>query len=308
MEKKTITLSVKEILKKCLEKKYSFYYYLIKNNVKNCFGKNYKTNISNVNELIKNATCANTGIKIGCGFNWAYDLFYGIRHNHKLINLPPKEFSKNITRLTCAEIDSLHKKFKEWINNVENVIPNNRENLRKSREKIYHVFNALVNSGMRIGELCSINFTKDCQARFLKNQYTDGEIAEIVITTEKTHRKREIYFPKEDYDFFTSNKIKLTPGGIQDAFRVFKEWAKIEFRFTAHSLRRTFATSAYSLGVDIDSICMCLGNTHKVCCEHYILSSLRNYDTFELVNGYHNGNIVKFQNMHFNSGFLKVKK
>jgi hypothetical protein len=101
--------------------------------------------------------------------------------------------------------------------------------------------------------------------------------------------------------------LKLNRVMIQCGFDVFKKWAKFSFKFTSHSLRRTFATSAYGLGIEIDSICMSLGNSHKVCCEHYILSSMRNFDTFEIVNGYHDGRIIKTGNLHLNKNYLKVK-
>jgi hypothetical protein len=106
------TLTFSQILQRCIEKKHSFYYYLFKNNQVSCFGRSYKTNVKNANLLIQKAKCNNTGAKIACGFNLAYDLFYGNKHNHKMIITRPKEISKLTTRLDFDQIKMIEGMFK----------------------------------------------------------------------------------------------------------------------------------------------------------------------------------------------------
>ncbi|MDR0341466.1 MAG: site-specific integrase [Mycoplasmataceae bacterium] len=305
------TLTYFQILEKSKLRSSTYHYYLFKKNKETCFGTNYKRNIENVNKLIKEAKCNNTGSKIAACFNWAYDLFYGIKHNHKLIISRPREISKFTTRLDIREIKQLDNLFIKWINDVGKILPCKKEAVKLARERIYHVYKTLINSGMRIGELCSIDFSKlKDNVRILKNIYTNSKVTEIIINTEKTYKKREIYIPFENFAFFITNNIdsKLSKVAIQEGFRVFRKWAKIKFKITCHTLRRTFATSAYSMGVDVDSICMCLGHTNRVCMEHYILSSLRNFDAFELVNSYHEGKIKKITNMFVNKKYLRIIK
>jgi integrase len=95
---------------------------------------------------------------------------------------------------------------------------------------------------------------------------------------------------------------------IIDAFIAFRNYAKLPFRFTCHVLRRTFATQAYGIGIDVPTISMCLGNTPEVCMRHYIISSSRNYDAFDVVNAYTNGYILKTNNLFFNQKYLSKKE
>ncbi|GMO16957.1 MAG: hypothetical protein Ta2E_08230 [Mycoplasmoidaceae bacterium] len=306
MSNKTLTYS--QILDLAKQKKYEVYYYLIKNHKEECFGRNYKKNVANANKIIQQAKCNNSGLKFSCGFNWAYDLFYGNKHNRKLIITRPKEISKTTTRLDLEEINWIKSRFRSWFAaDLEKQLPNKQKSVILSRMRIYHVFNTLINSGMRIGELCAIDFKNLHNFRIIESQIIGKSCVEIIINCEKVCKKREVYIPKDSFDFFRRDKWKLTRTMVQSGFDVFKQWSKIPFKMTCHSLRRTFATTAYGMGIDIDSISMCLGNTNKVCSEHYILSSLRNFDAFEIVNAYHESNLVKTKNM-FLKEFLKIKK
>jgi hypothetical protein len=74
-----------------------------------------------------------------------------------------------------------------------------------SRLRIYHCFEALLSSGMRIGELTSIKFNTSPAHRFIYSKLNSQQYAEIIINTEKTCKKREIYIPLETYNFFTKN-------------------------------------------------------------------------------------------------------
>jgi integrase len=95
---------------------------------------------------------------------------------------------------------------------------------------------------------------------------------------------------------------------LVDGFIQFRNFAGLQFRFTAHVLRRTFATMAYGIGIDVPTIAMCLGNTPEVCMRHYIISSDRNYDAFDVVNAYTNDHILKTNNLFFNQKYLSKKE
>jgi site-specific recombinase XerD len=129
----------------------------------------------------------------------------------------------------------------------------------------------------------------------------------MIINTEKTKKKREIYMPVESFEFLKEDNWKKTRNGLQCGLDTFKAYANISYKLTWHTLRRTFATTAYGLGIDIDSIAMCLGNSPRVCQEYYIISSERNYDAFEIVNSYHNNKLEKTGNMYLKK-FHKLKK
>jgi integrase len=135
---------------------------------------------------------------------------------------------------------------------------------------------------MRVGELCNINFQNNPGHRVLLNKFINEKVVEIIINTEKTCKKREIYIPKKSYDFFVNDNRRLTKGLIIGGFISLKKIFKFPFRFTTHVCRRTLATMMHESGVDVNTISMCLGNTPRVVMEHYILSSGRNYDACEI--------------------------
>jgi intergrase/recombinase len=195
-------LTFKELLQKMKEKKQDYYFYLFKKNKDNCFGKCYKKNIANVNLLIKNANCNNTGAKIANGFNIAFDLFYGKKHNHKLIEGRPKEISKLTTRLDKEQILEIKEKLSLWSKDIDRILPCKQKATIVSRLRIYHTFCILVNSGMRIGEFVSIDFKIDIsKLRTIESRITGEKFVEMIINTEKTKKKREIYMPVESFEF-----------------------------------------------------------------------------------------------------------
>jgi hypothetical protein len=94
-----------------------------------------------------------------------------------------------------------------------------------SRTRIYHCFEALLCSGMRIGELCSIDFESKPHHRIVYSSINRTYLAEIIINTEKTCKKREIYIPLKTYNFLCSNTrmyggklIKITRSNLTDGF------------------------------------------------------------------------------------------
>ena len=77
-----------------------------------------------------------------------------------------------------------------------------QELIRHKRLGYYYVFETLLCSGMRIGELASINFRTNPAHRIIESKISGCDKAEIIINTEKTCKKREIYIPLDAYKFF----------------------------------------------------------------------------------------------------------
>jgi site-specific recombinase XerD len=154
---------------------------------------------------------------------------------------------------------------------------------------------------MRVGELASIDF-KSCPAhRFIRSKLHNEIMAEVIINTKKTKKKREVYIPIKSYCFFKSDKRKLSKALVTDGFLLFRRWANLSIRLTPHVCRRTLATTMHEAGVDIYTIAMVLGNTPVVVMNHYILSSGRNYDAIEIAYAHMNNSLVKFNNMFVNN-------
>jgi integrase len=295
------------LLKDAQSRKSKNYYYVIREN-KLCFTGVYKNDVKNANKAIKSAKVNNTKHSKEAAFNWAFDQIYGIVHNHKNIIHVPSEISKFTTRLDLCDLDEIYKQFDLWIKNLDTTLDNKKETIRHSRTRILHCFKALVMSGMRIGELVSIDFMHNPAHRFVENRKTHERFAEIVINTEKVCKKREIYIPEESYLFFINDQRNLSTQMIREGFINLRKFSSVPLKFSPHTLRRTFATIAYGIGIDVNTIAMCLGNTPAVCMTHYIISSNRNYDAFELVNSYMNKNISKKANLFFNTRYLKEEK
>ena len=87
---------------------------------------------------------------------------------------------------------------------------------------------------------------------------------------------------------------------VKDNFIMFKNWAKLPFKLTAHVLRRTKASIMHEYGVDVNTISMVLGNTPRTVMNHYIISSNGNYDACDIADCVVNGYIVKTNNPHLN--------
>lgn len=81
-----------------------------------------------------------------------------------------------------------------------------QELIRHKRLGYYYVFETLLCSGMRIGELASINFRANLAHRIIVSKISGCDKAEIIINTEKTCKKREIYVPLDAYKFFVKYK------------------------------------------------------------------------------------------------------
>ena len=129
-----------------------------------------------------------------------------MKFNTKYIVSRPNEISKFTTRLTNKEISYIRKKYNEWINEDLTTISNLKENVRHKRLGYYYVFEALLCSGMRIGELASINFRANPAHRIIESKISGNDKVEIIINTEKTCKKREIYIPLDAYKFFVRYK------------------------------------------------------------------------------------------------------
>ena len=95
---------------------------------------------------------------------------------------------------------------------------------------------------------------------------------------------------------------------VKDNFIMFRNWAKLPFKLTAHVLRRTKASIMHEYGVDVNTISMVLGNTPRTVMNHYIISSNRNYDACDIADCAVNGYNVKTNNLYFNRTYLSRKE
>ena len=95
---------------------------------------------------------------------------------------------------------------------------------------------------------------------------------------------------------------------VKDNFIMFRNWAKLPFKLTAHVLRRTKASIMHEYGVDVNTISMVLRNTPRTVMNHYIISSNRNYDACDIADCVVNGYIVKTNNLYFNRTYLSRKE
>ncbi len=126
-----------------------------------------------------------------------------------MIDDRPGEVSKFTTRLEMNEIILIREKFKQWINEKSlNVVDNKVNYIRHSRTRIFHCFEILLGSGMRIGELVAIPFNKDPAHRVIWSSLNKQYLAELIINTEKTCKKREVYLPHESYRFMVKDRRK----------------------------------------------------------------------------------------------------
>jgi hypothetical protein len=88
--------------------------------------------------------------------------------------------------------------------------------------KLLHTFNILVSTGMRLGEFTAIDFTKQSIKREIKSNFSNSVFYEIVINTEKTKKNREVFIPKESFEFFKAcPKNRYTTIGYD--FRMFNK-------------------------------------------------------------------------------------
>ncbi|MDR2568256.1 MAG: hypothetical protein LBC44_02980 [Mycoplasmataceae bacterium] len=94
---------------------------------------------------------------------------------------------------------------------------------------------------------------------------------------------------------------------IKAGFKEFAKWAKLPFKFTAHTLRRTKASLMHEVGVGIEEIAMVLGNTPRTVMDYYIISSNKNKQASEIAIAVADGKIKTVGNM-FLSSATKVLK
>ena len=71
-------------------------------------------------------------------------------------------------------------------------------------------------SGMRIGELASINFRANPVHRIIESKISGCDKAEIIINIEKTCQKLEIYILLDAYKFFVKHKWKIKGNLVKD--------------------------------------------------------------------------------------------
>jgi len=287
------------------------YYYIIKKN-KHCFSGDINKDIENANNVILSIKSNNSGHSTAAALLFGFNHFYGKDFNPKYMVTRTHEISKFTTRLTKEDIVLIRQKFQEWIKLDDKLIDGKEAYALYPKRRLMHVFESLLCSGMRVGELISIKFSTNPAHRIVKSSISGKEFAEIIINTEKTCKKREVYIPIESYNFFVTSsndpKKKLYKVLITQGFIDFRKWAKLPFKLTSHVLRRTKATIMHEIGVDIATIALTLGNTVGVVQKHYIISSGRNFDACDMANCAIDGIIVKTSNPYLNPNYMQKKE
>jgi integrase len=196
-------------------------YYNIKH-YRHCFTGNYENDIKNANEVIDKTLNHNTANNREHSFKWGFDQLYENEFNHKHIHHRPNFPSHFTTRLDKNEINFIKAKFEEYIKYDHlSVLVNKWNALKYSHLRIYHCFLTLIQSGMRVGELVSIDFRADPGRRQMHSILHKDTMVEIVINTLKTKKKREIYVPLASYNFFKNDKRKLSRDLVIDGFTTF---------------------------------------------------------------------------------------
>ena len=172
-------ISYKELLIMAKGRKSLNYFVFIRRNY-HCFTGNVKSDVANANQIINNTVNNNSAHGYVSAFKWAFNNFYGVKFNTKYIVSRPNEISKFTTRLTNKEISYIRKKYNEWINEDLTTISNLKVNVRHKRLGYYYVFEALLCSGMRIGELASINFRANPAHRIIESKISGNDKLELI--------------------------------------------------------------------------------------------------------------------------------
>lgn len=299
-----ILLNFQQLLNTLFCLKNNRYFYVIKKNW-HCFTGNLEFDIFNANKVVDGIKSNNTAHVACAAFIYAFNKFYGMRFNPKYINPRPHEVSKFTTRLTQKDIELARTKILDWIKDANNIKNNTKQYIKLTRIRFFYLFEALLYTGMRAGELASIDFKSIHLNRFVSSDISHDKYAELIINTEKTCKKREVYLPENVYKFFLQDNKKLDIDYISHIFVAFRKWAKLPFKLTSHALRRTKATIMHEYGADISTIAMVLGNTPEVVKRNYILSSQRNFEACDIANCYVSGDVIKKSNVYWDNNWLK---
>lgn len=190
--------------------------------------------------------------------------------NNLLDNWTLSNNSKNL-------YSSIIKVFLKWLNNTFDLnfnfnliktfdpLPSGREALTRNeleqlkqmldvwgKDQFKIAFLILATTGMRLGELCSIDWNE-----------VKGD--SCYIKTEKTGKIRTVWISPEVRRLLDNNKFVLKYNSIQEYFARFREFLKKNLpsfnkKLSAHVLRHTVATMAYENGLSIEAISRMLGH------------------------------------------------
>lgn len=190
--------------------------------------------------------------------------------NNLLDNWTLSNNSKNL-------YSSIIKVFLKWLNNTFDLnfnfnliktfdpLPSGRESLTRNeleqlkqmldvwgKEQFKIAFLILATTGMRLGELCSINWNE-----------VKGD--SCYIKTEKTGKIRTVWISPEVRRLLDETKFAMKYNSIQEYFARFREFLKKNLpsfnkKLSAHVLRHTVATMAYENGLSVEAISRMLGH------------------------------------------------
>ncbi len=143
---------------------------------------------------------------------------------------------------------------------------------KKPRDKALILF--LVDSGMRRSEACALNWIDvDIPSGVVNIRRSKSKKARSVFIGVKTRRallsyRRSITHEDSDPLFQTQTGTRLTPSGFRQVIRRISE--KSGIRFSAHDLRRTFATLSLKAGMNVLHLQSLLGHSSLEMTRRYV--------------------------------------
>jgi integrase/recombinase XerD len=181
---------------------------------------------------------------------------------------------------------------------VDTVEPLNEDELRKfmkapnqkyfAQYRDYVIMTLIVDSGMRINEICSLEKTeidfmrKRIVLPAIKNKNRKSRILPISVQTSRLIQKliaeSEQYF-QSNFVFTTNSGQELNEKTIQKAFTKYAEKAKIERNVSPHVLRHNFATMAAHNGMSVFHLMKILGHSDIKTTRKYV--QVNDADLFE---------------------------
>ncbi len=143
---------------------------------------------------------------------------------------------------------------------------------KKSRDKALILF--LVDTGMRRSEACSLNWTDvDIPSGVVNVRKTKNKKVRSVFIGVKTRRallryRRTISHGDNDPVFQTQSGTRFKPSGFRQVIRRISEKSGIPF--SAHDLRRTFATLSLKAGMNVLHLQSLLGHSSLEMTRRYV--------------------------------------
>ena len=173
----------------------------------------------------------------------------------------------------------------EEINNIKNVISNEKNNMIKRRNAA--ILQLFLDSGLRVSELSNINISDINFERKEIKVLGKGNKERIVLFSDDTLNEIKEYLKYRniliinnkvecDYDvplfLNKANTIRLKASGIQNMLKILRKPSGV-WRLHPHLLRSTAATNLVKEGISIDIVAKYLGHSGLNVIQRYVINS-----------------------------------